>query len=136
MERRRMAQATRIARVTPAWPRLAVRIEHLYLLLPLIGLGVYAALVPTPPNDFWWHLRVGQIVAESGVPRTNIFAWTLPADTPYTYAWLAGSLFYALYQLGGLELVVFARNLLLVATFAVVGVEARQRGGSWALAGL
>jgi hypothetical protein len=131
-----MAQATRVARVAPAWPRLAVRVEHLYLLLPLIGLGVYAALVPMPPNDFWWYLRSGQIVAESGVPRTNIFAWTLPADTPYTYAWLASWLFYVIHQTGGLELVIAARNLLLLAALAVIGVEARQRSGSWALAGL
>jgi hypothetical protein len=116
--------------------RPAVRLEHLYVLLPLVFVVAYAALVPTPPNDFWWHLRVGQLVSAGTIPRTNLFAWTLPADTPYVYAWLAGWLFSILYQAGGMELVIFSRTLLLALTLLIVAVDARRRSGSWRLAGL
>nr|MCU0493483.1 hypothetical protein [Chloroflexaceae bacterium] len=112
-----------------------VRLEHLWVLLALTLVGGFIALSPTSPNDFWWHLKAGQLVATSGIPTTNIFAWTLPADAPFVYqSWLGEWLFYAIYQLGGLPLVVFARNLLGTAAFALVAYEAHRRSGSWRIA--
>jgi hypothetical protein len=113
----------------------AIRLEHLWALLALAVVGVFVALVPTTPNDFWWHLKVGQIIAREGLPDTNMFAWTLPPDAPFIYqSWLGEWLFYAIYALGGLPLVVFARNMLGLATFALVAVDAQRRSGSWRLA--
>ena len=38
-------------------------------------------LDPTPDADVWWHLRTGQLVAESGPPRTEPFS-RLGRETP------------------------------------------------------
>ncbi|NJN68042.1 MAG: hypothetical protein HC884_15695 [Chloroflexaceae bacterium] len=112
-----------------------IRLEHLWVALALSVVGVFIGLVPTTPNDFWWHLKVGELIADGGIPTTNLFAWTLPADTPYVYqSWLGEWLFALLYRLGGLPLTVFARNGLGLAAFALVALEARQRSGSWRLA--
>jgi hypothetical protein len=112
-------------------------IEHLWMLLPLALFGAFLALTPTQPHDFWWHLRVGQLVAEQGVPRTNLFAWTRPADAPFVYAaWLADWLFYQAYAAFGLQGPVLLRNLLGLVGFGLVAAEARRRSGSWRLAGL
>lgn len=112
-------------------------LEQLWLILVLTLLGVVIALVPTLPHDFWWHLKAGQLVAAQGIPRTNLFAWSVPADQPFVYAtWLSEWLFYALYQLGGLGAPVLARNLLGLAGFTLVALEARRRSGSWRLAAL
>jgi hypothetical protein len=109
--------------------------EHLWLLLALSLTGAFIALVPTSPNDFWWHLKAGELIASSGLPQTNLFAWTLPADTPYIFqSWLGEWLFFLLYQAGGLQLVVFARNMLGLGAFALVALEAWRRSGSWRLA--
>ena len=114
-----------------------VRLEHIWLLFALVAVGSFIALTPTPPNDFWWHLKAGELVATEGIPRTNRFSWTQPADTPYVYAtWLGEWLFYVLYRAGGLGLVVFARNMLGLAGFSLVALEARRRSGSWRLAAL
>ncbi|MBC8078433.1 MAG: hypothetical protein H7Y32_20315, partial [Chloroflexales bacterium] len=118
-----------------AWALPAITIAHLWALLALAVVGVFIALVPTAPHDFWWHLKIGQIIATQGIPTTNRFAWTLPADAPFIYqSWLAEWLFYALYQLGGLPLAIFARNALGLAAFALVAANARARSGSWRLA--
>lgn len=112
-----------------------LRLEHLWVLLALSVVGFFIGLVPTSPNDFWWHLKVGQIIATEGLPHTNLFAWTLPADTPYVYqSWLGEWLFYVLYSIGGFPMVVFARNMLGTGVFALVAYEARRRSGSWRLA--
>lgn len=114
-----------------------IRIDHLWVAGVLTLIGVFITLVPTPPNDFWWHLKAGQIIAEQGIPHSNLFAWTLPADTPYIYAtWLGEWLFYILSLLGGLEATALARNLLGLAGFALVAMDARRRSGSWRLAAL
>jgi hypothetical protein len=122
---------------SPARTLPTLRLDHLWALIVLAGLGIVIALVPTPPNDFWWHLKAGELIARQGLPRTNLFAWTLPADAPYTYAtWLAEWLFFQLYQVGGLGLVVLARNLTGLGAFALVALEARRRSDSWRLAAL
>lgn len=109
-----------------------IRIEHLWVLLALMTIGAFISLRPTLPNDFWWHLKAGELIATEGIPTTNRFAWTLPADHPYVYqSWLGEYLFYLLYQLGGLPLTVFARNLLGTLAFSLVALETHRRTGSW-----
>jgi hypothetical protein len=106
--------------------------------LPLTVVGLIGGLVPLHPHDFWWHIRVGQLILQEGrVPWTQLFSWSIPLETPFIYtAWLAEVLHYLLYQLGGLDLVNFSRNVLVLATFALVGAEAHRRSDSWKLAGL
>ncbi len=111
--------------------------DHLWLLAVLALFGSFIALVPTSPHDFWWHLRAGQIVATEGIPHTNRFAWTLPADMPYVYAtWLGEWLFYMITLIAGLPGVAIARNVMGLVAFGLVGLDARLRSGSWRLAAL
>ncbi len=110
-------------------------------LWPIVGLAfalLYTSLVPQPPNDLWWHLRIGQIIAERGViPQANLFAWTLPADAPFTYAaWLGELWLYRLYTWGGLALLLFVRTLIVGAALGLTAWEAHRRSCSWRVAAL
>src|SRR5579859_4267542 len=119
------------------WSMPLLRIDHLWILFVLATIGVWISLVPTPPNDFWWHLKAGQLIADGQFPHTNLFAWTLPSDSPYIYAtWLGEWLLFELDHLGGLQLIVIARNVLGLSAFALVAIDARRRSGSWRLAAL
>jgi hypothetical protein len=121
----------------PRPPHAGLRLDHLWAIFALSVIGSFISLVPTTPNDFWWHLKAGQLVAASGIPTTNLFAWTLPADHPYIYqSWLGEWLFYALFQIGGLPMTIFARNILGTLAFAMVAWESRLRSGSWRLGSL
>lgn len=127
-----------MAAVPPARPAstmATLRLEQLWVLAALCLVGVFISLTPTLPNDFWWHLKAGELVATEGIPTTNRFAWTLPADTPFVYqSWLGEWLFYAIYRIGGFPLIIFIRNLLGLVAFGLVAVEAQRRSGSWRLA--
>ena len=114
------------------------RIDHLWMIIILACVLIVTSLVPLPPNDFWWHLKIGEIIVETGkIPQTNMFAWTLDAEHPFVYgAWFGEALIFLLFRLGGLELVVFVRTLLLGVTCALVGWEAKRRSGSWRIASL
>lgn len=109
-----------------------IRLDQLWAILAVLLVAAFISLFPTAPHDFWWHLKAGEIVATAGIPTTNLFAWTLPADHPYTYqSWLGEWLFYQLYALGGLPLTIFARNLLGAILFGLVAWETQLRTGSW-----
>lgn len=111
--------------------------DQLLFILALALAGGLVAIAPTIPHDFWWHLRAGQIIANEGIPTTNRFAWTLPADQPFTYAaWLAEWLMYQLARLGWPSAPVLLRNLLGLLAFVLVGLNAQRRSGSWRLAAL
>lgn len=104
----------------------------------LAAFGVLVSLIPTPPNDLWWHLKIGELIFEaSSIPTTSIFAWTLPATTPFVYAaWLGELLLFLLHRWGGLELLICARTLTVLVAFWLTGREARRRSGSWRVAAL
>lgn len=128
-----MTDTTSLKSAARALPGL--RLDHLWAIFAVSLVSGVISLTPSGPNDFWWHLRAGELIAAGQFPTTNLFAWALPADHPYVYqSWLGELLFYWLYQLGGLPMVVFARNLLGTVAFALVAVEAHRRSGSWRLA--
>jgi hypothetical protein len=130
--------ATDSASQTPKLRARGLGIDQLWLLVILAGFGVFVSLTPLAPNDFWWHLKIGQLTYQNGaIPNTNLFAWSLPAKTPFTYgAWLGEYLFYLLYRLGKLELVIFTRTVMALIAFWLVGYEAKRRSGSWRIAAL
>ena len=118
--------------------RLKLDLASLWAMVILVGLSCYISLIPLSPNDFWWHLKIGELIHTTGrIPAANIFAWTLPVDHPFTYgAWLGEYLFYRLYDWGQLPLILSIRTLLATLTFALVGYETKRRSGSWRLAAL
>ncbi len=118
--------------------RYGLRTDTLWLAVILAGLTFYTSLTPLPPNDFWWHLKIGEVIARtSAIPATNMFGWTLPADQPFVYgAWLGEYLFYLLYHWGQLPLVIFTRNILMLLTYALLGGEVQRRTHSGRLAAL
>jgi len=115
-----------------------IQTDQLWPLIVLAGFLFFVSLVPLPPNDFWWHLKIGEIIyTEKMIPSTNMFAWTLSADAPFTYgAWLGELLIYLFYKVGGLELVTLMRNLLAGITFWLVAYESWRKSGSWRLSAL
>ena len=111
-------------------------VDVLWLFVILAGALFITSLIPLVPNDFWWHLKIGEwIFTHRTIPTTNMFAWTLPADTPYYYGtWLGELLLFLIYRLGRLELTIFTRTLLFGVTLWLLGYEARRRSGSWRIA--
>lgn len=112
--------------------------DSLWLVVVLAAHTFLTALVPLPPNDYWWHLKLGELIAETGtIPTANMFAWTLPATTPFVYAaWLGELLLFLLHRWGGLELLIFTRTLIVFVAFWLTGGEAKRRSGSWRVAAL
>jgi hypothetical protein len=100
-----------------------------WLLVPLFPL-MRLNISPVPPNDFWWHVRTGQIILhEWHIPTADLFSFTRYGDPWVNQAWLMQIGLYALYKLGGLPLIVLACALVITAGYvALLRVVARYDG--------
>jgi hypothetical protein len=115
-----------------------IGLDIIWVLVIISAFLFFTSLIPLPPNDFWWHLKIGEyIYTNHSIPTTNMYAWTLPSDQPFYYAaWLAELLFYILYRIGSLELIIFTRTMLIGITMGLVAIEAHRRSGSWRITAL
>ena len=89
-------------------PLAALSTARLMTLVLLLCLFVMAVR-PIVDPDFWWHLRTGQYIWETGtVPRHDIFSHTLQGQPWIAHEWLTEVILYAIYAVlgqGGLILV-------------------------------
>lgn len=99
-----------------------LRIEHLWLLLPAILVTWISFMHPLPTLDFWWHLKIGEIVSTTGeIPRVDLFSFT-QAGQPFIHQnWLGEVFYYLTYRAGGFPLLIaFNTALLLLALIPIL----------------
>ncbi len=91
----------------------------LVVFIILLGLNL-KALDP----DFGWHLRLGQVITQSGIPRTDPFSYTMPSYSYVDVEWLANVIFAKTYSLLGFFGLAFFTTLLTVITLVIIsGLE-------------
>jgi hypothetical protein len=75
--------------------------QRLFLVLMLLMVFLVASRSPVD-SDLWWHLRSGQVMAETGKPLTSdVFSYTREGQVWVNHSWLGEVVLYGLYQLGG-----------------------------------
>jgi hypothetical protein len=78
-------------------------------------------LIMIYPNDFWWHLRTGRMIVETGsIPTTDQFSFTR-AGQPWTnQAWLMQAGYDLLHGAGGLPLIILVHALTITAGYSLL----------------
>jgi hypothetical protein len=109
------------------WLRL---VPSLYTVafLAIIGAVFIIALAPRIDTDYWWHLKVGQYIANHHVvPSHDFMSFTMVGHSWTDHEWLAELALFGLYRLGGLwgPDVFFA--ILITATFSLLYLNITQR---------
>jgi hypothetical protein len=56
------------------------------------------AVRETLDPDMWWHLRTGEIILQDGIPRQDIFSFTVPDHEWITHEWLSQVFLWLIYQ--------------------------------------
>ncbi len=84
----------------------------------------------TLDSDFGWHIRMGQIILEQGIPKTDPFSYTMPSYPFVDHEWLLDAIVALLYPLIGMN------GLSII--FALIGISAfliqvQRRFSRWAL---
>jgi len=107
---------------------MKIQIEHLWRVVPFLIVIWISSLAPLPALDFWWHLKAGEIIWESGsIPVTDIFSYTAAGKTYLLQNWLGEVVLYRIYRSGGAALVIFFNTVLLVGTLLPVYVLCLRR---------
>src|SRR5262245_61258043 len=99
----------------PAATGFKLKIEHLWLGLPVFVLLWKAFVFPIPLLDFWWHLKLGEVITTTrSIPRVDLFSFTELGNLYVAQNWLAEAIYYLIYRLGGFPLLVFLNALLVL----------------------
>jgi hypothetical protein len=87
----------------------------------LFGFAATLTLQDIRSLDYWWMLRTGQLIAETGaVPRADVYTYTVPGARWVDIHWLFQVGLYGLYRLGGHAAVVVGKFALLAAMLALL----------------
>ena len=83
------------------WRNLWDTLPGVWVLVVLAGVFIIVSKGIVAPNDFWWHVRAGQVIVQQrAIPSTDLFSYTRLGQ-PWTYqSWLTEVLFYILYRKG------------------------------------
>jgi hypothetical protein len=104
-----------------------ITIEHLWLGLPFFILMIKGFIVPLQLLDFWWHLKMGEIITTAhSIPCTDIFSFTAAGKPFLIQNWLAEVIYYKIYQIGSFPLLVFFNTFLLMAALLPVYLLCRK----------
>lgn len=99
------------------WNAQSWTLDRALLILGFVLIGALAARMNVQ-SDTWWIVRMGQDILETGsIPTTDTYSSTVPGSHWPNHEWLSGVLFYLLYRLGGVNLLVSASALLVLATW-------------------
>src|ERR1700752_105657 len=84
---------------------------------------------PVRPYDLWWHLAMGRLIAAGGaIPTTDAFSFTRSGATFFDQPWLAQLVFVVLHRKLGLEGLLAADFVVVIAALGLSMFAARQRG--------
>jgi tetratricopeptide (TPR) repeat protein len=104
-------------------------------LLSLAALGVALGAQKIRSFDYWWQLRTGAWIAETGsVPREDVFTYSVPGEPYLDIHWLHQLGLHALFQAGGHAGVVVGKIVLVLLLTLVVGAIGWRRGRAWVTA--
>ncbi|MDB4991027.1 MAG: hypothetical protein JWN04_6205 [Myxococcaceae bacterium] len=98
-----------------AWTALAAGL--------LLGLVALFAAAPIFAVDFFWHLKLGELIAQNhAIPQEDMFSAVHPARHYVQFQWLWELLVYGAYSLDGLRGVRLFQVATLTLSFALLGL--------------
>ncbi|MBU0767307.1 hypothetical protein KKF55_06055 [Patescibacteria group bacterium] len=104
------------------------RIFSIATLILCISFITWICIFKITSADFWWHIKAGQIMRDSGWITTEPFAHTR-IGAPYLaiYSWLSQIILSVVYDYGGARGVIMLRALITLLTFGVLLMIDRKR---------
>jgi hypothetical protein len=105
------------ARIPIAWVQLGVLFT--FLLIQPIGRDI--------DPDFWWHLRTGDLIVHSGIPRHDVFSWTAAGQPWVAHEWLGEAIIYGVESTFGYVGNALLFGLATIAALALMYALGRRR---------
>jgi len=105
--------------------------ELLWLSIGLLPLLLIALLLPLSPHDYWWYLRLGHDVIQTGqVPTVDTYSFTQAGTSVLNQPWLSAVIFWLAYNDGGLNLTFLLRAICIGVAYGLLWVWMREMRAS------
>lgn len=111
--------------------------DFLWLSLALLFLLPIAFFLSITPHDYWFYVRIGKDILESGaIPTADTFSYTYPGRPIFYQPWLSAVLFWLVYSAGGATLTFLLRGLCIAIAYGLIWILMREAGTGTKLATL
>lgn len=108
-----------------------LKILIVVLILVFYGLGLVHQINLTT-DDLGRHLKNGEIIWQAkSIPQTNFYSYTYPDELFLNHHWLAGLIFYFIFNSVGFNGLIIFKTILLLAAFLLVFLMAVKKGNFW-----
>jgi hypothetical protein len=103
--------------------------DFLWLSLALFVLLPIAFFLSITPHDYWWYVRIGQDIMQTGsVPRADTFSYTFAGRPIFYQPWLSAVIFWLAYDLGGATLPFLLKGISIGAAYGLIWSLIRAAG--------
>lgn len=113
------AELTQFVSAGARWRLFRLDARTLFVLIFLLALFV-SAVRPTSDPDMWWHLRTGEVILEQGIPRQDVFSFTVSDHHWITHEWLSQLIMWMLYVAGGFDALILSFAAIIALAFWLV----------------
>ena len=111
--------------------------NFLWLGIALLFILPIAFILSIPPHDYWWYVRIGRDIAQTGViPTTDTFSYTYFGRPVFYQPWLSAVIFWFAHDLGGATLTFLIRAISIGMAYSLIWRLMRAAGTDARLATL
>ena len=103
--------------------------DFLWLSVALLFLLPIAFFLSITPHDYWWYVRIGKDIIESGaVPTIDTLSYTYPGRPIYYQPWLSAVIFWLAHDAGGATLTYLLKGIAIASAYSFIWLLARVAG--------
>ncbi|HEU4745718.1 MAG TPA: hypothetical protein VFS61_10800 [Anaerolineales bacterium] len=111
--------------------------DFLWLSLTLLVLLPIALFLSITPHDYWFYVRVGKDILESGaIPTVDTFSYTYPGRPIFYQPWLSAVIFWLAHSAGGATFTFLLRGICIAIAYGLLWTLMRNTGTGTKLATL
>lgn len=110
-------------------PSLTRSYDLLWLGLALLFILPIAFFLSITPHDYWFYVRIGRDILESGViPRADTFSYTYAGRPIFYQPWLSAVIFWLAHSLGGATLTFLLKGVSIALAYGMTWILMRSAG--------
>ena len=103
--------------------------DFLWLSIALLFLLPIAFYLSVTPHDYWWYVRIGRDILETGaVPAVDTLSYTYPGRPIFYQPWLSAVIFWLAHSTGGATLTFLLKGIAISVAYALVWILTRDAG--------
>lgn len=103
--------------------------NFLWLSIALLFLLPIAMFLSITPHDYWFYVRIGKDILESGaVPTVDTLSYTFPGRPIFYQPWLSAVIFWLVHEAGGATLTFLLKGICIALAYGLVWTLACDAG--------